>query len=191
MPNYRRRLIPGGTYFFTLVTENRQPFLCTPLARRLLHAAIEECRCERPFDLVAIVLLLDHLHAIWTLPPGDADYSTRWARIKSQFTREWLTHGGDEQDRSWSRLRHRRRGVWERHFWEHHVRDDADYERHMHYTHWNPVKHGLAACPHAWPHSTFDKWVRRSVYEPTWCCACEGRVVRAPSFEGLNVEAME
>jgi putative transposase len=138
-----------------------------------------------------MVLLPDHLHAMWTMRDGDADYSIRWARIKAQFTHAWLAEGGEEQDRSWSRLRHRRRGVWERKFWEHLVRDDRDYEKHLNYIHWNAVKHGLAACPHAWEYSTFDKWVKRSVYESTWCCGCDGRIVRPPSFAGLDMTAME
>ena len=191
MPNYRRRHAPGGTYFFTLVTENRQPILCTDRGRLILHRAIEDCRRERPFDAVAMVLLPEHLHAIWTLPPGDADYSIRWARIKAQFTREWLNDGGAEQPRSASRIDHRRRGVWQRRFWEHRVCDAADYEKHLHYIHYNPVKHNLARCPHEYPYSTFDKWVRRQVYEPRWCCACDGTVAEPPSFEGLDLTAME
>ena len=81
MPSYRRRNIAGGTYFFTVVTENRRGFLCTDPARSILHDAIADCLRERPFDPVAIVLLPDHLHAIWTLPAGDADFSVRWARL--------------------------------------------------------------------------------------------------------------
>jgi putative transposase len=191
MPDYRRRHAPGGTYFFTLVTENRQPILCTELARSILRRAIEDCRRERDFDAVAMVLLPDHLHAIWTLPPGDANYAIRWARIKSRFTREWLDQGGPEQPRSFSRLEHRRRGVWQRWFWEHHVRDTTDYERHLHYIHYNPVKHKLARCPHEYEHSTFNKWVSRCVYEPQWCCACDGASSEPPSFEGLDLTSME
>jgi putative transposase len=191
MPNYRRRNAPGGTYFFTLVTENRQPILCTDLARSILHRSIDDCRSERPFDAVAMVLLPDHFHAIWTLPPGDADYSVRWARIKAAFTREWLGRRGAEQPRSASRVAHRRRGIWQRRFWEHHIRDAADYEKHLHYVHYNPVKHSLARCPHEYAFSTFEKWVRRRVYEPRWCCACEGGMEPPPSFDGLGLTAME
>ena len=191
MPNYRRRHVSGGTYFFTLVTENRSPILCTDFARSILHRAIEDCRRKQEFDAVAMVLLDDHLHAIWTLPPGDADYSTRWARIKAQFTREWLDAGGSEQPRSRSRKEHRRRGVWQRRFWEHKVRDMSDYEKHLHYIHYNPVKHNLVKCPHQYPYSTFRKWINRRVYERVWCCACGGGTVEPPSFEGLDLTAME
>jgi putative transposase len=151
MPNFRRQHVSGGTYFFTLVTENRRAILCTESARSILHRAIDDCRRDRPFDAVAIVLLPDHLHAIWTLPHGDAGFSIRWARIKAQFTREWLTHGGQEQGRSSSRLQQRRRGVWQRRFWEHLIRDAKDYESHFHYIHYNPVKHEVVRCPHEYP----------------------------------------
>lgn len=192
MPSFRRRMFAGGMYFFTLVTENRQPILRTDLARALLHEALADCLRERPFDPVAIVLLPDHMHAIWRLPSEDADYSARWARIKAQFTHQWLDHDGAEQDRSFSKLRHRRRGVWQRRFWEHHIRDQSDYEKHLHYPHYNPVKHGLARCPHEYLYSTFQKWVRRNVYERRWCCSCAGdAAVKIPTFEGLDVTAME
>jgi putative transposase len=191
MPNYRRRHVPGGTYFFTVVTENRQPILDSELARRILRESLAECLRERPFDAVAMVLLPDHLHAIWTLPDGDANYSGRWAKIKAQFTNKWLRNSGPEQDRSSSRIHERRRGVWQRKFWEHQIRDATDYERHLHYIHYNPVKHGLVRCPHEYPYSTFAKWVKQDVYEPHWCCACGGDPAEPPSFEGLDLIAME
>ena len=191
MPSYRRRHAPGGTYFVTVVTENRQPILDTPMARDLLRRAIADCARARPFVLEAMVLLPDHLHALWRLPHGDADYAGRWASIKARFSREWLLSGGAEQPRTASRLRHRRRGVWQRHFWEHHVRDEADFERHLHYIHYNPVKHGLSTCPHGYEYSTFHRAVKRNVYEPTWCCACGGRAPEPPSFAGMDILAME
>ena len=191
MPSYRRRHIPGGTYFFTVVTENRQPILDAPPARDLLHRAIADCARSRPFTLEAMVLLPDHLHAMWRMPQGDANYSGRWAQIKSRFSHEWLLQGGEEQRRTASRLRHRRRGVWQRHFWEHHIRDETDFERHFHYIHYNPVKHGLVKCPHQYEFSTFHQAVRRNVYEATWCCSCDGRTAEPPSFDEMDWVAME
>jgi putative transposase len=136
--------------------------------------------------LDAIVLLPDHLHAIWTLPPGDADFSIRWAAIKADFTRHWIAAGGNEQRRTGSRLHERRRGVWQRRFWEHHIRDEADFQHHLDYLHYNPVKHGLASCPHAWPYSTFDQWVAQRAYESQWMCACGGQSVKPAPFNDLE-----
>jgi putative transposase len=186
MPYYRRRRAPGGTYFFTVVTENRAPILCGDLARNLLHNAIRAAQATRPFTLAAMVLLPDHLLAMWELPDGDDNYSTRWSAIKAVFTRDWLAAGGAEASRSQSRLAHRNRGVWQRRFWEHEIRDADDFERHLHYIHYNPVKHELATCPHQWQWSTFQRWINQDAYGSTWCCACDGRNVQPPSFEGMD-----
>jgi len=191
MPNYRRAYRPGGTFFFTLVTYRRAGFLCDEPARAMLRSAIERCRSAYPFVTEAMVLLPDHLHALWTLPEGDADFSRRWGRIKKAFTQAWVGAGGWEGAISDSRADNRRRGVWQRRFWEHTIRDERDYERHLHYIHYNPVKHGLAACPHAWPWSSFRRLVTENIYEPDWCCTCDGRVAEEPDFEGLHVEQME
>jgi putative transposase len=127
-------------------------------------------------------LLPDHLHMIWRLPPGDADFSTRWSVIKRSFTRGWLASGGAEGSISDSRRRNRRRGVWQRRFWERCMRDPDDLNRHIDYVHYNPVKHGLVRCPHAWEWSSFHRWVRDGYYEPHWCCACDPQPVQAPDF---------
>ena len=191
MPHYRCLIRPGGTFFFTLVTENRAAILCEDTARKILHDAIADCASRRPFALEAMVLLPDHAHLMMTLPDGDSDYSTRIAGIKATFTRGYLAAGGSEQPRSASRQRKRRRGIWQRWFWEHAIRDDDDYEKHFDYTHWNPVKHGLVTCPHEWDYSTFQRSVRQGVYEQDWQCACDGRIVKPPDFKGLNLDQME
>jgi putative transposase len=191
MSDYRRAFQPGGTFFFTLVTQRRVPILCRPLARTILNEAIAKCRTQRPFHLTAIVLLPDHLHAIWTLSDGDADFSTRWAAIKAHFTHEWLARGGYEVHGTESRAKHRNRGVWQRRFWEHAIRDEGDFERHLDYIHYNPVKHGLSACPHAWRHSSFAKWVKQDVYEQSWQCVCHGDEVKPPDFSRLDGLQME
>ena len=191
MSSYRRLFRPGGTYFFTLVTQNRARFLTTELARPLLHAALARVLRERAFELVAIVLLPDHLHMIWRLPPDDDDYPMRLAAFKADFTRSWLAAGGTEQGRSASRVRHRNRGVWQRRYWEHTCRDGDDLKAHLDYLHWNPVKHGVASCPHAWEWSSFNRWVNLGEYAQDWSCSCDGRTCRPPDFSRFDEKRME
>jgi len=191
MPNYRRAYRPGGTFFFTLVTEDRAPLFAGERGRSILHDALENCLASRPFELVAVVLLLDHLHAMWTLPIDDADFSSRWSMIKSQFTRNWLADGGDERAISESRKKNRRRGVWQPRFYEHLIRDQDDFNRHLDYIHFNPVKHGLAACPHSWTHSSFGKWVRQGDYARDWGCSCNGRSQEALDFGWADEAGIE
>ncbi|HEX4606687.1 MAG TPA: transposase [Urbifossiella sp.] len=168
MPNFRRNYVPGGTYFFTLVTHGRRPILTTPLARRCLREALVAERGRAPFEQVAVVLLPDHLHAVWTLHEGDADFPLRWQRIKERFTRRYLTGGGAEGEITRNRSLRRERGVWQPRFWEHTVRDEDDFERCLGYVHYNPVKHGLASTPGEYPWSTFRKFVAREWYSPEW-----------------------
>lgn len=168
MSDYRRYFVPGGTFFFTLVTERRAPLFANELARTLLGAAIRKCQEDHPFTVIAFVLLPDHLHALWELPAGDDDYSTRWKLIKSKFTRDWLAQGGREQPRRRSRLREKRRGIWQRRFWEHTIGDVEDLENHFDYTHYNPVKHGYVKRPRDWVASTFHRWVEHGHYDLNW-----------------------
>ena len=191
MPEYRRAFQPGGTFFFTLVTETREPLLVEPTARHLLHAAFEQTRGRFPFTIDTIVLLPDHLHTIWTLPPDDADFSTRWSFLKRHFTKAWLSSGGRECGRTKSRQRNRRRGVWQRRFWEHLIRDETDFIRHCDYIHFNPVKHGLIACPHAWPHSSFHRFVGQGIYERDWACSCTRTTPPVLKFDDIEKTAME
>jgi putative transposase len=135
MPDYRRYFVEGGTYFFTLVTAGREPLFRRAEARRVLGRSMREERQRSPFHVVAIVLLPDHLHAIWTLPTGDADYSDRWRAIKARFTSEWLRLGGEETRLSEGYRRQRRRGVWQPGFIEHMIRDELDLHRHADYIH--------------------------------------------------------
>ena len=190
MPNYRRPFVPGGTFFFTLVTQDRRPILATDLARPLLRAAIVDTRRERPFVLLAIVLLADHLHLMLELPPGDADFATRLAAIKARFTRAFLAAGGGEGTVTDDRAAHGGRGVWQPRYYGHLIRDEDNFGNHLDYLHYNPVKHGVAACPHAYTHSTFQKWVDRGVYESTWACAC-GFQPDVPDFSWADGRDME
>lgn len=165
MPNYRRAR-EGKTYFFTVVTYNRQPFLCSEEHRITLRQTIEEIRLLKPFEIDAWVLLPDHLHCIWTLPEGDADYSKRWGLIKSRFTKKvgWAM----PTNQSPSRLKHREGVVWQRRFWEHQIRDEEDFEAHCNYIHYNPVKHGYVSAPGDWHYSTFHKFLKEGAYSEDW-----------------------
>jgi putative transposase len=168
MPDYRRWYVPGGTYFFTAVTYNRRPILCSALARNGLHKAIDTIRQRHPIELVAVVLLPDHIHTIWTLPQGDAAYPVRWKRIKEEFTLSYLVGGGTEVPPSPSRVRQGERGVWQRRYWEHVVRDEEDLKRCVDYVHWNPKKHGYVSNVCDWHWSSFDRYVELCEYTRDW-----------------------
>ena len=178
MANYRRCYIPGGSYFFTVVTERRAPILANDEARDLLRSAILTCQQQWPFSVDALVLLPDHLHAIWTLPPGDCDYSKRWGFVKKYFTQHWLAANGEEQAVSLSKLQQRRRGIWQRRFWEHALRDECDYAQHLDYLHYNPVKHGLVTAVVDWPYSSFHRFVNEGLYPSHWGENLEARLNR-------------
>jgi putative transposase len=188
MSNYRRCFVPGGSYFFTVVAERRTKILDNDLARDLLRAAFQDCfQRWPPFQVDAMVMLHDHMHAIWTLPPGDAAYPKRWGAIKKHFTQSWLALGGAEKSRSPSRIAHRRRGVWQRYYAEYTLRDERDYQRHFDYIHYNPVKHGLVESPGDWPYSTFHRGVKRGAYNPDWGCSLEGPL----DFSNIHSTASE
>jgi putative transposase len=144
MPNYIRAWQPGGTFFFTVVTHKRRPFLTDEQSRHSLRRAMEETRLEYPFRQDAVVLLPDHLHCLWTLPKDDTNFSLRWKVIKLKFTRFFLQAGGTEWTVSDSKRRRHERGLWQRRFWEHTVRNEREFEILCNYIHYNPVKHGHA-----------------------------------------------
>lgn len=186
MVEYRRAFEPGGIFFFTLVTHQRRGFLCEPTARQCLRRAFEIVQSKYPFEIVGIALLPEHLHCLWQLPENDGDFSTRWRYIKGEFTRRWLVKDGQEGTVGTSRQRHRERGVWQRRFWEHVIRDEKDMIRHLDYIHYNPVKHGLVQCPHQWEYSSLDKWVRKKCYDADWQCCCAGRSPVPPVFGDIQ-----
>lgn len=169
---YRRLRLAGATYFFTVVTFERRPLFAHADNVALLGEVLREVKARRPFTLDALVLLPDHLHCLWTLPEGDDDFSTRWMSIKREFTRRCASEF--KAAVSGARRAKREQAVWQRRFWEHCIRDEADFQRHCDYIHWNPVKHGYADTPAAWPHSTFRRFVERGVYPPDWCGAPGG-----------------
>ena len=173
---YRRAWIAGGTFFFTVVTEQRQPVFASPETVDILRQAFRTVRSSRPFEVAAMVVLPDHVHAVWTLPPDDADFAIRWRLIKT-----WFTKHCDPSLRPPPGRRRGARGeqaVWQHRYWEHALRDEADWRRHVDYIHFNPVKHGLAASARDWPYSSFNRYVEAGYYPADW-----GRV--PPDPEGL------
>lgn len=162
MPNYRRANIKGGTFFFTVALADRSSNLLTEQIDRLRRAyrVVQE---QRPFETIAICILPDHIHAVWGLPECDPDFATRWNLIKSSFSR-----GIDARPRSQSKVSKREKGIWQRRYWEHAIRDDSDLERHVDYIHFNPVKHGYVTRVADWPHSSFHRFVERGVLAPDW-----------------------
>ena len=159
MANYRRNFIPGGCFFFTVNLADRRLQLLTENIDAL-RDAVREVRERHPLTIDAMVVLPDHLHAVWTLPDDDADFSTRWRQIKSAFTRK-LPEG---RSISPSRLIKGERGIWQRRYWEHTIRDEDDFGRHIDYIHINPVKHGLVTRVRDWPHSSFHRMVKLGAY---------------------------
>jgi putative transposase len=163
MPNYRRAFVPGGCWFFTANLLDRRSRLLTDEID-VLRDATRRTRARYPFDIDAVVVLPDHIHAVWTLPPGDADFSTRWRLIKSHFARSI-----PKNERA-SAVRRARgeRGIWQRRFWEHLIRDERDYSRHIEYCYINPMKHGLVGRVRDWPHSSFHRDVQAGLFPADW-----------------------
>ena len=163
MPTYRRNRVLGGTYFFTLaLADRRRDLLVREIAA--LRAAVARTRQLHPFRIDAWVVLPEHMHAVWTLPEGDAAFSARWALIKRWFSAA-IPRG---EGRSASRAGKAERGIWQRRFWEHTIRDAEDFARHVDYVHFNPVKHGLTTSVGDWPHSSFRQAVARGHYPADW-----------------------
>lgn len=168
MSNYRRTDTPGASYFFTVVTFRRRKILTNDDCRVWLRDAVTKTRENYPFTIDAWVLLPEHLHCILTLPENDNDFSVRWNGIKKRFTTlakhqyhqpEWLNT---------SKQKHREGTIWQRRFWEHQIGDDNDYQRHIDYIHYNPLKHGLVSAIRDWPYSTFHRYVKQDIYPVNW-----------------------
>ena len=168
MPEYRRIKQAGGTYFFTVVTHGRRPILTYPEVRQALREGISQVRQTMPFSIEAWVLLPDHLHAIWTLPEHDDRFGARWAVIKSCVTKRCKNLFGPGENVNLSRSNRHEGGFWQRRFWEHIIRDEADFHRHLDYLHWNPVKHGYVKIPTDWPYSTVHRFVTQGFYPANW-----------------------
>jgi putative transposase len=178
MADYRRVRVEGGTYFFTLVTNRRRPLFLRAEARRALHRAMVGVRRSRPFTLDAAVILPDHLHLLITLPAGDADYATRIMLIKKRFSETAKAAAGLEGAPVTRRAEARgEAGFWQRRYWEHTIRSESDYRRHLDYMMFNPFKHGLVRMVADWLYSSFHRLVRQGLYSPDWGGGGEGAAV--------------
>ncbi len=162
MVRYRRNFVPGGTYFFTVTLADRgSSALVDEIGA--LRAAFRAARRERPFTIDAVVILPDHLHAIFILPPEDADFSGRWRRIKGYFSTRLIAAGTADNRRANGDF-----ALWQRRFWEHTIRNEDDFARHVDYIHLNPVKHGLVSRVRDWPYSSFHLYVRQGMLPDDW-----------------------
>jgi putative transposase len=156
--HYKRNYQKGGNYFFTLVTYKRRPLFKQTQNVSLFKTALNKTKKNYPFSLNAFVILPDHLHCLWKLPKNDNDFSTRWRLIKRYFSMEINTLINNRKEKE----------VWQNRFWEHTIRNEEDWEKHMDYIHYNPVKHGLVNLPSQWKESSFHYWVEKGIYEKTW-----------------------
>ena len=166
MATFRRSVVPGATYFFTVNTKQRIKVLTNAPFYLALKNALRRVNAQHSFTIDAFVLLPDHLHCIWTLPPSDARYALRWNLIKrlvSQATRHLV-----QIPTSRSYQQRRELGLWQRRFWEHQIRDEQDLVKHVEYIHWNPVKHGYVARVRDWPYSCFHRYVKQGLYPLDW-----------------------
>lgn len=160
---YRRARMAGGCYFFTVnLLDRRQRLLVDHVG--VLREQVRNVKRNHLFHIDAMVIMPDHIHAIWTLPDGDADYSTRWSLIKAGFSRAIPRN----EAVSLSQSNKNERGIWQRRFWEHLIRDDADYAQHVDYIHYNPVKHGYVMWPVDWPYSSIHRWIEQGRLPTGW-----------------------
>ncbi len=176
MPEYRREYVPGGTYFFTVCTHQRRPVLTRRSVREAITSASVIVRRKYPFRIDAWVILPDHLHCLWTMPAKDADFSKRWSMVKRIVTQ---TCGAICCDYDTSRSIRLEGRIWQRRFWDHLIRSEKDYQTHVDYVHWNPVKHGYTRSAAGWPYSSFSRFVAKGVYEADWG-------ISDPAFQGLE-----
>ncbi|MCW8854086.1 MAG: transposase [Gammaproteobacteria bacterium] len=165
---YRRTNIENGTYFFTVnLMERTRTLLVDEID--VLRDVMNKVMKQHPFKVDAMVVLPDHLHAMWTLPLGDKDYPVRWMLIKSGFSRQMMKG----ERRSASRIKKAERGIWQRRYWEHLIRDDRDYEHHVNYIHYNPVKHGYVQNAVDWQYSSIHRYINNGVINQDWGCLDE------------------
>jgi len=160
---YRRSVVKGGTWFFTVNLADRGGNL---LVRNIdaLREVTQKVKRAHPFAVLAMVVLPEHLHAVWRLPPEDGDFPLRWSLIKGGFSRRLEA----TEPMSASCRTRRERGIWQRRYWEHRIRNESDLARHVDYIHFNPVKHGWVRTPGEWPYSSFHRYVARGLLPDDW-----------------------
>ena len=172
MSEYRRLYRQQGWYFFTVVTYNREKILIQPDNLIRLRQSFRYVMKKLPFRMDAVVILPDHIHCIWRLPPDDDDFSTRWRLIKRYFSISMNA----------SLTKRAEKKVWQRRFWEHLLRNEADWHTHMDYIHYNPVKHGYVQSPYDWPYGSFRRAVKQGLYPADW------GAMEPPDISGMNLE---
>ncbi|AEB10305.1 REP-associated tyrosine transposase [Desulfobacca acetoxidans] len=166
MPNYRR-FYSGTLWFFTVVTYKRRPILITDNTIHLLRIAMHECQNQYPFSIEALVVLPDHLHCIWRLDHSDTNYSRQWSIIKRRFTQGFRDG------------KKRNPPFWQSRFWAHVINDEQDFENHMNYIHYNPVKHGYVETPRDWQWTSLHRLIEEGLYPPNW-----GESIHIPDHVG-------
>lgn len=171
MSDYHRLYIPGGSYFFTIVSEQRQPILTDPRVRAALRKAIASVRRKHPFKIIGMVLLPDHLHMIWTLPEGDNDFPLRMRLLKTHTTKACAGWLNPEPPMNQRRRKKHHGSLWQHRYWEHALRTGEDFNHHLDYLHWNPVKHGLVQRVVEWPWSSFHRYVAAGTLPADWCAS--------------------
>ena len=179
MSEYRRYKQSNGCYFFTVVTDKRNHILVSEDSRQYLRDAFQTIRKKYPFKIDGVVLLPNHIHTIWSLPEDDSNFSLRWNLIKNRFTKLYLNsrrvgskhcdpHRNATNSLSHSRIKKREQGIWQRRFWEHLIRNEDDFIKHLDYIHYNPVKHGYVQNPLDWKWTSFHRYVKLGWYEMNW-----------------------
>jgi len=170
MSRYIRSREPNTSFFFTVVSYGRTPIFVNDASIQMLRESLLKTCVNKPFETEAIVILPDHIHVLWTLPEDDCDYSTRWRLIKQMFTKliAFQNQSFLGPQANSSRERKGEKLVWQRRFWEHTIRDENDFKKHLDYIHYNPVKHGYVKNPFDWQWSSFRKWVEKGEYDSNW-----------------------
>jgi putative transposase len=163
---YRRAYINGSSYFFTVVTEGRQKLFVNEMNVDILRQAFSHVMNKRPFVIDAAVILPDHIHCIWTLPPDDANFSIRWRLIKSRFTKH--CDNKYKIKPNLSRIRKNEQAIWQHRYWEHLLHDELDFENHVNYIHYNPVKHGYVNKASNWKFSSIHRYIKQGIISDNW-----------------------